>query len=113
MINFTFSLDCHTPLGTEDKFCSPDFPVDFSFIYGERDWVRSLELEFATKCVEINGKKNNGKSQFYYVPDGTHNMHFSNPEALANIIKNDLLGTSLPVRSLEEQGKNDDALKWD
>ena len=37
---FTNGLQAHLPLGTEDKLGSEEFPVPFSYILGESDWMR-------------------------------------------------------------------------
>ena len=54
MVNFNFSLEAHLPLGTEEKYSNPDFPIPFSFIYGEKDWTRIVDKDCAKQCVEIN-----------------------------------------------------------
>ena len=61
-INFNFVLDCHTPLGTKEHFCSPTFPLDVSFIYGDADWVRHVDEDYAKNCVEANNLRNPGAS---------------------------------------------------
>ena len=45
-------------------------------------------------------------SKFYEVPDSDHNMHMDNPDALASLMINDLLGENLPVLTLEKQKTN-------
>ena len=100
-VNFNFALDCRTPLG--DKFKKSQLPFDFSFIYGEIDWVRLyVDSDTSQECVNINSLKNGGISKYHIVPDATHNLHYNNPEALANTIINDLLHLDLPIRSLAE-----------
>ena len=37
---FTNGLQAHLPLGTEDKLGSEDFPIPFSYILGESDWMK-------------------------------------------------------------------------
>ena len=48
MVNFDTDLYAHFPLGTEDKYMNPDgFPIPVSFVYGESDYMRAVELDFA------------------------------------------------------------------
>ena len=102
MVNFNISLQPYLPLGTEEKFCNPDFPIPISFIYGENDWTRITDSDFGKKCVEVNCIKHPGESKFHLVPNSGHNMHMDNPQALTNLILNDILGLELPVRTLDE-----------
>lgn len=88
MVNFQLGLKCVTPLGDVLK----DVPFDFSFIYGESDWVRNMEKEYAQISIEARNKPN---CQYYICPDAGHNLHMDNPEAFSNLIINDLLGLNL------------------
>ncbi len=54
MVLFDLRLQAHHPLGTENKLCNPCFPLNFSFVYGDSDWVRSIDLDYARYCVESN-----------------------------------------------------------
>ena len=67
--------------------------MPISFVYGDCDWVRKeVDLDQADKLKQIN--KN---IKVYQLEDSTHDMLFDNPLNLCNLIKNDLLGTNLPV----------------
>jgi len=45
MILFDLGLYSKLPLGTPDKMANDQFPIPFSFIYGERDWVRTVDVD--------------------------------------------------------------------
>lgn len=96
-LNFDIVLDCYTPLGTPDLMCNPELPVNVSFIYGDHDWVRDSEEDFAKNIVEIQNKIYPGTSSFHVCPNGTHNLHWSNLDAFCNIMINDLLGHDLSI----------------
>lgn len=102
-VNFDIVLDCYTPLGTPDLMCSPELPINVSFIYGDHDWVRDSEQDFGKKVVEINSKLNDGSSNFHICPNGTHNLHWSNLDAFCSIMINDLLNKNLPVFGIENK----------
>jgi len=90
MVNFDFSLYPAIPLGTPELLANPQFPIPVSFAYGEQDWTRVVDDDFAkTHVVPVNPFKE--ESRFHIVPDSDHNMHMDNPNALAAIIINDLL----------------------
>ena len=103
MVNFNYSLYPHFPLGTEDKLSNPDLPFGISFIYGQNDWTRVVDDDFAKIVCEKNKFES---SKFHEVPDSDHNMHMDNPSALAALMINDLLGLNLPVLTLKEQENN-------
>mgnify|MGYP001053413165 CR=1 FL=1 len=67
MVSFDFTLCCHSPLA--DKLRSST--LDFSFIYGENDWVWLHIDKDASK--EFNHTVLEGAS---------HNLHYSNPDGL-------------------------------
>jgi len=91
-LNFDIVLDCYTPLGTTDLFCNPECAVNVSFIYGDHDWVRDSEEDFAKNIVEIQNKIYPRSSNFHICPNGTHNLHWSNLDAFCNIMIYDLVG---------------------
>ena len=105
-VNFNFSLEPHLPLGTAEKLASPEFPIPISFIYGDHDWTRVVDQDYAKVCVEANQFKEDSK--FHLVPDSDHNMHMDNPEELSSLIIDDLLGSeesnSDLVSSSEREG---------
>jgi len=47
MVMFNVSLEAHMPLGTESKLCNADLPFNFSFVYGDKDWTRVVDKDFA------------------------------------------------------------------
>ena len=47
MINFDFSLNPVIPLGTQEKLANSDFPIAVSFAYGDNDWTRVVDEDFA------------------------------------------------------------------
>ena len=36
---FELPLIAHIPLGADNKLGNPDYPIAFTFIYGDNDWV--------------------------------------------------------------------------
>jgi pimeloyl-ACP methyl ester carboxylesterase len=89
-----------SPVGGPDHLGDTNFPVDVSYIYGEKDsdWVRDMEEDFAKGLVDARLKANpSSKSKFHICPTSNHNVHWTNPIGLAHIILNDLLETDLPV----------------
>jgi len=55
MICFSLGLYSNVvPLGHEDKLCNKEFPIPISFIYGEKDWVRSVDSDYGKLVVEAN-----------------------------------------------------------
>ena len=58
MVNFDTNLYAHLPLGTEDKYMNPaGFPIPISYIFGDRDYMRTVELDFTKQIVDINKEK--------------------------------------------------------
>jgi hypothetical protein len=45
------------PLGTSDKLASPYFPVPLVFIYGELDWVKTMDDGAGLSCVAASKKR--------------------------------------------------------
>lgn len=103
MVNFDFSLQPYLPLGSDLRLGNPNFPIPLSFIYGENDWARIVDQDFAKNIVSINNNKFKNQSHLRYVPDSDHNSHLDNPQALANLIINDIFNADLPVLSREAQ----------
>lgn len=62
MINFELGMQAKIPLSNADKLGSPDFPLPFSFIYGDDDWVPLTDDGASQKLVEnhnLNEKNSN------------------------------------------------------
>jgi len=100
MVNFNFSLQPHLPLGISQKLADPEFPIPIAFAYGENDWTRVVDQDYAKVCVEANKFED---SKFFEVPNSDHNMHMDNPQALSHIIINFCLDKNLPVLNLTDQ----------
>ena len=99
-VTYDFQYNCLSPVGGPDHLGDVNFPIDVSYIYGEKekDWVRDLEEDFAKGLVEARFKaKQSSKSQFHICPTSNHNLHFTNSVGLSHIILNDILGSDLPV----------------
>ena len=80
---------------TRTRFLNPEFQVPISFIYGDDDWVRkTVDFDQADLLAR---QKQEGKIRVYSLQESTHDMLFDNPLNLCNLIKNDILGTQLPV----------------
>lgn len=99
------------PLSAPHKLGNPDFPLPFSFIYGEFDWVYLLD-EYASRALIRSNKyyigsgekpANTTHGQLHIVPTSDHNMHMDNSIAFTNLIINDLVeGANEPVLTVEE-----------
>jgi len=48
---FEVPLLAHEPLNTKEKLGNPTFPLAFSFVYGDDDWVRVLDEEASVLLV--------------------------------------------------------------
>lgn len=111
LVMFTQGIQAHIPLGTTDKLASPDFPIPISYILGDVDWVRFCDQHdtenkhYGQILIDLNSKKHGEHSNFYECPTAGHNMHMDNPQALSNIIKNDVFKTELPVLRQNEYSR--------
>ena len=52
MVLFSRGFQAHLPLGTNEKFTDPNFPIPFSVIMGDNDWVRKCDDDYGRTCVE-------------------------------------------------------------
>jgi hypothetical protein len=95
MVEFEPGIQAKIPLSNKEKLCKESFPLALSFIYGELDWVLRLEKDAYAQVIEQNMEGNICK--MHIIPESDHNMHYDNPQALANTIINDLLGENLPI----------------
>lgn len=88
MICFDIMLYCrYPPLANPERMASKEFPIPVSFIYGDADWVLSLEGDAGKNVVEAN---QSDESRYHIVAHSDHNMHMDNPVEFANIIINDI-----------------------
>lgn len=87
MVLFDLGLYPKISLGHPDRLGNADFPIPVSFIYGDKDWVRSVDMDAGLKITDNNKF---GNSKYYLVNDSDHNMHMDNPLGFANIIINDI-----------------------
>ena len=104
MINFNIKLEAFHPLATSDKLMSPDFPIPISIMYGDTDWILGLESETPKLICEsskFKGKDQNEEglliSKLHIIPTSDHQLHFDNPQGLANAMINDVYNLNLPV----------------
>ena len=104
MLFFEPFMVCSIPLGATDRLGSPNAPIAVSFVYGDKDWVVSLEEDGPKDLVNNHPDKANSK--YHVVPGAGHNMHMDNPLGFANTIINDLLGENLPVDSPSEESED-------
>lgn len=83
------------PLAHEDRLGNKDFPIPVSFFYGDKDWVRSVEMDAGKAVVEVS---QHAESKYHLVTNSDHNMHMDNPLDFSNLIINDVIaGSNLPV----------------
>ena len=109
MINFDLLMHPKISLSLPEKLGKSDFPLPFSFIYGDRDWVAMIDAGSSLKLIEANQYYINGGTkpantthgQFHIIPTSDHNMHMDNSIAFVNAIINDLVeGANEPVLSV-------------
>mmetsp|Transcript_5064 Transcript_5064/g.8635 ORF Transcript_5064/g.8635 Transcript_5064/m.8635 type:complete len:138 (+) Transcript_5064:683-1096(+) len=74
ILAFDSQLQAFLPLGVSSKMADPDFPVPFSIIIGDRDWVNECDDGASQMCVGINKKKFGSQSNFYACPQAGHNL---------------------------------------
>jgi len=70
-----------------------------------RDDSEDKPLKDSSQIVESNAKSERAGlmgSRVHIVPTSDHNMHMDNPQALANILINDVYDSDLPVEENEE-----------
>ena len=82
---------------------NPQFPIPVSFIMGEDDWVRYCDEDKGQDCVNARLANHDEsipkheRGYYHFCPTSGHNMQMDNPQALSNLIINELLGDDLPV----------------
>ena len=91
LVNFDPSFQAYLPLATSDKLASPDFAVPLVFVYGEIDWVKTMDDGAGLSCVTANKKKHGDQSNHYILPKASHNLHIDNNKGLINIILNETI----------------------
>jgi hypothetical protein len=57
LINFDSEMGAYLPLGTQEKMGGLDFPVPFSIVHGDIDWVRDIDMGASEEIVQINKQK--------------------------------------------------------
>ena len=84
---------CYEPLAAESALGSAAFPLPVSYIFGDQDWMGKLEGVpegiGPKKVVDINQHPG---SKLHILEDSDHNMQMDNPEGLARLMIEDLLG---------------------
>ena len=90
LINFDSDMSAYLPLGSPKKMGGVDYPVPFSIIHGDQDWVGDIDSGASEQIVGINREKFGNESNYYIQPDSGHNLHIDNTHAHVNIIINDL-----------------------
>lgn len=82
-ILFNTDIMAKLPLGDFTRLGNPEFEVPISFIMGEFDWVRYLDVDDASGLqwgeiiVNENRKRHGGDSKFYWLPYSGHNIENS------------------------------------
>jgi pimeloyl-ACP methyl ester carboxylesterase len=104
MMCFELGLYPKLSLGHPDRL--PSLPIPITFVYGDQDWVRSVDNDAGRQIV------NNSQfpeSAYYLVQSSDHNMHMDNPLGFSNIIITDLVpNQNLDIRAMpEDQGETD------
>jgi len=92
MVNFAPGLVCHIPLEDPSKLANPNLPFAVSFIYGDNDWVGSMEQEAPQRTIDALLAGNNSvRCHNLKCPGSGHNLHMDNPIGLCNMIINEFL----------------------
>ena len=93
MTLFTDEMIPSLPLFTLDKLAKPEFPIPVSIVVGERDWIRKQINEVGQNCVNLSRRTHGPDAARYWVcPGSGHNLQLDNPQALSNIIINEVYG---------------------
>ena len=87
MINFDVRMQAKMPLSHPSKLGRRDFPVPFSFFFGENDWVQFLDEGGSQELLKNSKFK---ESKYHTIPASDHNMHMDNPNVLAKAIIDDI-----------------------
>lgn len=99
MVIFDISISAYLPLSVPNKLKNPNFPIPFSIIMGDCDWVREYEEDYGKNCTaaqNINNEENrpsHKKSNYVFVNGVGHNIHMDSPSLFVEYVKNELLGT--------------------
>lgn len=105
---FTSGLRAQKGLAAKSRLGDEDFSVPFSFVYGDVDWVKSIDRGASEELIALKkqhvGSDNDNLYTCIIVPDSDHNLHFDNPIATTNAILNIVLGKDLPIKTRKEYG---------
>jgi len=92
MVNFAPGLVCHLPLEDPSKLANPNLPFAVSFIYGDNDWVGTMEQEAPQRTIDaLLSGNNSARCHNLICPGSGHNLHMDNPIGLCNMIINEFL----------------------
>jgi cardiolipin-specific phospholipase len=86
---FDCGLHAHHPLQMEDRLGNPDLPFPISIVYGDADWMDSRG---SRQIIRANKFFASGESQLHVLANSGHQFFISNPDGIAELNKNDLLG---------------------
>jgi pimeloyl-ACP methyl ester carboxylesterase len=86
---FDCGLHAHNPLENADRLGNAELPFPISIVYGDVDWMDSRG---ARDIIRRNKFFETGQSQLHVLPNSGHQFFINNPEGIAELIKNDLLG---------------------
>ena len=100
LINFDSDMNAYLPLAAPCKLASEDFPIPFSIVHGDIDWVKDIDQGASELLVNINKQKFGNESNYYLQPDSGHNLHIDNENANINIIINECLYCDEPEKKL-------------
>lgn len=65
LINFDSDMNAYLPLGSPNKMGGVDFPVPVSIVYGDEDWVGTIDDGASREIVRINQDKYGSESNYY------------------------------------------------
>lgn len=85
---------------------NPDFNVPFSFVFGDVDWVKSIDQEASARLIKerrdmVDSESIKQQYNYHLLPDSDHNMFYDNPMGLSNLLINELLQPAEPLPVLK------------
>mmetsp|Transcript_5603 Transcript_5603/g.9648 ORF Transcript_5603/g.9648 Transcript_5603/m.9648 type:complete len:88 (+) Transcript_5603:817-1080(+) len=77
-----FEVGFHAKVSLSNELGKSDFPVPFSFIYGDQDWVKQVDEGSTERLLEKLGKR----EEMMIVSNSDHNIQMDNPDELSQLL---------------------------
>ena len=65
LINFDSDMNSYLPLGSSDKMGGIFFPIPFSIVHGDDDWVKDIDCGASEDAVQVNKSRFGDESNYY------------------------------------------------